>query len=123
MNRKVGSKILTKLGFEPDIRTSGPEAIEACHARDYDLVFMDIEMPEMDGVEACRRIRAELDAQRCPQIVALTANALATDRDRYLADGFDDYLSKPIDIDALVGCLHRAGDRAKLTGGESDGRQ
>ncbi|MDW4551672.1 ATP-binding protein [Defluviimonas sp. D31] len=121
MNRKVGGKILSRLGFEPDLRASGTEAVEACRGRDYDLVFMDIEMPEMDGVEACRRIRAQMTARHCPQIVALTANALATDQEKYLADGFDDYLSKPIDIDALVACLHRVGDRARLEGGDSDG--
>jgi len=121
MNRKVGGKILSKLGFEPDLRASGLEAIEACRGHDYDLVFMDIEMPDMDGVEACRNIRAEVDPPRCPQIVALTANALTTDREKYLADGFDDYLSKPIDLDALVAVLHRVGARAKLKGGEQDG--
>ena len=113
LNQKVGGKILSHLGFNPEICTNGAEAVEACRKASYDLVLMDIEMPEMDGVEACRKIRGQCAPANRPQIVALTANALPTDREEYLAKGFDDYLSKPIEIEMLIDCLHRVGENLK----------
>ena len=101
INRKVGRKILSRLGYDPVIVGSGEEAIDACRNGDFHIVLMDIEMPEMDGIAATERIRAALPEERVPYIVALTANALSTERENYLRSGMDDYLSKPIDVDAL----------------------
>lgn len=102
INRKVASKILQKIGHEPDVVESGALAIEQVRAKEYDVVLMDIEMPEMDGVTATKLIHEALDPVQRPYIVALTANAMASERETYLRSGMDDYLSKPIDVDALV---------------------
>jgi signal transduction histidine kinase/DNA-binding response OmpR family regulator len=111
MNRKVGLKVLNRLGYAPDLAEDGPQAISACTAKAYDLVLMDIEMPGMTGIEASRRIRNELGA-RSPYLVALTANAMTGDRERYLAEGMDDYLSKPLRLEVLVEVLGRGAARS-----------
>ena len=108
INQKVGRKILMRLGFEPTVVGSGEEAIDACRGDAFDIVLMDIEMPEMDGVTATRRIRETLPAGETPYIVALTANAMHSERETYLRSGLDDYLSKPIDVEALSASLFAA---------------
>ncbi|MEM8802144.1 MAG: response regulator, partial [Pseudomonadota bacterium] len=108
MNRKIGAKVLKRLNFEPEIVASGADAIAACEIRDFDVIFMDIQMPEMDGVTATAELRKRLPPGQQPYIVALTANAMAEHRDSYLRSGMDDYLSKPIDIDELIKCLDRS---------------
>jgi signal transduction histidine kinase/DNA-binding response OmpR family regulator len=108
INRKVGKKILTKLGYQPEIVSSGFEAIEQCQANDFDVVLMDIEMPDLDGISASNEIRKRIPVNRMPYIIALTANAMSNERESYLQSGMDGYLSKPIDIPALVGSLHDA---------------
>ncbi|MEE9334740.1 MAG: response regulator [Granulosicoccaceae bacterium] len=110
INRKVGKKILMKLGFDPLLVNSGADAITACKARSFNVVFMDIEMPELDGVTATAMLRSIIPAKKMPYVVALTANAMASDRESYLRSGMDDYLSKPIDTDKLSDCLERATD-------------
>jgi CheY-like chemotaxis protein len=85
----------------------GVEALDAVRQHLYDVVLMDMQMPEMDGLETTRRIRAEVSATRQPHIIALTANALQGDREACLQAGMDDYLSKPIEVDALVLALRR----------------
>ena len=106
-NRKLGSKILGRFGYQIDLASDGRQAFEACMQTSYDLVLMDVEMPEMDGVEATTAIRRDIPAPH-PQIVALTANAMTGDRERYIAAGMDDYLSKPIKLEELQVCLERA---------------
>lgn len=108
INRKVGSKILKRLGYEATVVTSGAEAIEACRERDFHIVLMDIEMPDMDGITAANHIRDLLPEERVPFIAALTANAINSERDAYLEAGMDGYLSKPIDIAALGETLNEA---------------
>lgn len=122
INRKIGGKILKRLSFAPTIVDSAAEAIAACDATDFDVVFMDIEMPHMDGVTATAELRKRLPPERHPYIVALTANAMAQDRESYLRSGMDDYLSKPIDIDALTQCLDRATEfhRQRTTQNDSE---
>ena len=110
INRKVGKKILVQLGFDPVLVTSGSGAIAACEAKSFDVVFMDIEMPELDGVTATSMLRDAMPAEKMPYIVALTANAMASDRESYLRSGMDDYLSKPIETAKLSDCLERATD-------------
>lgn len=101
INRKVGSKILSRMNISADVACSGQEAIELSKNKVYDLVLMDIEMPDMDGLEASTNIRADKETKDMPYIVALTANAMAEERERYLNSGMDGYLSKPIDLDLL----------------------
>lgn len=108
INRKIGSKILKRLGFEAVVVNGGAEAIAAFSDTAFDVVFMDIEMPGMDGVTATSKLHAQLGDDRHPYVVALTANAMVSDRESYLQSGMDDYLSKPIDIQQLTQCLRRA---------------
>ncbi len=108
INRKVATKILQNKGVVPDVVASGAEAVLQAKIKNYDVILMDIEMPEMDGITATGHIHDALDPGERPYIVALTANAMASERDTYLQSGMDDYLSKPIDIEALVATLHTA---------------
>lgn len=86
---------------------SGSDALAGLAARPPDLILLDISLPEMDGTEVLRRIRAQAALARLP-VIALTAHAMAGDRERYLAEGFDDYVTKPIlDEDVLLGAIER----------------
>ena len=100
INQKVGRKMLEQLGYVADLAGNGRQALAALDESTYDLVLMDIQMPEMDGLEAMRQIRARMGPQ-APYLVALTAEALEGDRERFLASGFDNYLSKPLQAAAL----------------------
>ena len=106
VNQKVALKILDRMGYRADVASNGKEAVEAVKRQPYDVVLMDVQMPEMDGVEATTRIR-ERQGENRPWIIALTANALQGDKDKYLGVGMDDYLSKPIKLEELSGALSR----------------
>ncbi len=108
VNQKVALKLLSRLGYRADLAGNGIEVIEALERQTYDLIFMDIQMPEMDGDEATKQVRARWAQDRQPFIVAMTAHALEGDREKYLARGMDDYISKPISVDALVTALEKA---------------
>lgn len=108
VNQKVGLRMLDRLGYRADVASNGLEGVEAAHRQDYDVIFMDVQMPEMDGLDATRAIRREIDPARQPRIVAMTAHALEGERERFLAAGMDDYLSKPVQLDAIVEALERA---------------
>ena len=105
MNQKLALRLLSQMGYRADLAANGFEAIEAVERQTYDLVLMDVQMPEMDGLEASRQITARRSAEQRPRIVAMTANAMQGDREQCLAAGMDDYLSKPIRVDALVQAL------------------
>ncbi|TIV92159.1 MAG: response regulator, partial [Mesorhizobium sp.] len=108
-NRKLGFKVLERLGYRAELAGDGQSAISSYAEGRHDIILMDIEMPDMDGVKATRLIRASGSReQRQPYIVALTANAMAGDRERYLDAGMDDYLSKPLRVEELVASLKRA---------------
>ena len=94
LNQKVALTMLSSLGYEADIANNGVEAVEAVKKKAYDLVFMDVQMPKMDGLEATRTIRAQSIQQ--PYIVAMTAHAMQGDREECLSAGMSDYISKPI---------------------------
>jgi two-component system sensor histidine kinase/response regulator len=109
-NQKVIIVWLNKLGCSVDIARNGKEAVEMAASRSFDAILMDCEMPVMDGFEATRRIR-EMEGRRIP-IIALTANAMEGERERCLAAGMDDYLSKPVRVDELFKKIRRwIGDR------------
>jgi signal transduction histidine kinase/DNA-binding NarL/FixJ family response regulator len=101
MNRKVAVNLMKRNGFTPDLTASGAETIERMRKEQYDIVFLDHMMPEMDGVETLKRLKKEKLIPEGTVLIALTANAVSGARERYLAAGFDGYLSKPIEGDAL----------------------
>ena len=105
VNQKVALGILERLGYRADVAANGLEVLEALKRQPYDLVLMDIQMPEMDGLEATRCIREQADTLQQPRIVAMTANALQGDRERCLSAGMDGYISKPVRITELVKTL------------------
>ncbi len=108
-NQKVARRMLGKFGYSVDIAGSGADALTALNEKPYDLVFMDVEMPEMDGLETTREIRTRGGLQVQPRIVAMTAYATQADRDRCLAAGLDDYVSKPVRPSELEAALMRCG--------------
>jgi CheY-like chemotaxis protein len=107
VNQKVAKRVLTHLGYEVEIVNNGVEAIKAIAEKSYDLILMDIQMPEMDGLETTRYIRKqELESQLPPiAIVAMTANATDDDQNVCRDAGMSDYISKPIQIDKLKNML------------------
>ncbi len=108
INQKVALRMLEKLGYRADVASNGIEALEALEWQRYDLVLMDVQMPEMDGIEATQRIRERWPAEQQPRIVAMTAHSLEGDRERLIESGMDDYISKPVQFEQLVAALTRA---------------
>ena len=115
INQIVTKKMLDKLGYRAEVAANGKEVLQALEARAYDVIFMDVQMPEMDGLEATREIRQRWP-DGGPKIIAMTASALKGDREECLAAGMDGYISKPTRIgairDALEACSKRDGDQA-----------
>jgi PAS domain S-box-containing protein len=111
VNQKVALRLLAQMGYRADVAANGLEAIEALERQAYDVVLMDVQMPELDGFEASREINRRWPRGRRPRIVAMTANAMQGDRERCEAAGMDDYVSKPIRVDELVAALERCGRR------------
>ncbi len=109
LNQRLLLRLLARMGYRADVAGNGIEAVEAIERQPYDLIFMDMQMPEMDGIEATGAIRGRAGRAQQPRIIALTANATAEDRERCLVAGMDDYLSKPIQIPDLVAILERWG--------------
>lgn len=105
VNQKLAMKVLGKLGYKPDVAKNGKEVLEEVSKVNYDLILMDVQMPEMDGLEATRMIRLCLALQ--PVIVAMTANAMQGDREECINAGMEDYISKPVHIEELVIMLEK----------------
>jgi CheY-like chemotaxis protein len=108
VNQKLALRLLQQMGYRADLAANGVEAIECIERQRYDVVLMDVQMPEMDGLEASRRITAKWQPEERPRIVAMTANAMQGDREECLAAGMDDYVTKPIRVNALVEALTQA---------------
>ncbi|MGA2306745.1 MAG: response regulator [Acidimicrobiales bacterium] len=107
MNQLVSTKLLEKLGFAFDIANHGGEAVRAVEAKQYDAILMDCQMPEMDGYEATAEIRRLEGTARHTPIIAMTAAAMEGDRERCLDAGMDDYITKPVRLEAVAGVLQR----------------
>jgi CheY-like chemotaxis protein len=114
VNQKLALRLLSQMGYRADLASNGIEAIESIERRTYDVVLMDVQMPEMDGLEATRQITAKHPRHKRPRIVAMTANAMQGDREQCLAAGMDDYITKPIRVDRLVEALYRATSRREV---------
>jgi PAS domain S-box-containing protein len=110
INQKVATRILSQMGYRPDVVHNGVEVLQALDRQKYDVILMDIQMPEMDGLEATRRIRKEYTGTRRPWIIAMTANAMDSDRKNCFDAGMDGYLSKPVRIEALEAELTRSSE-------------
>jgi signal transduction histidine kinase/ActR/RegA family two-component response regulator len=111
VNQKLALRLLSQMGYRADVVVNGQLAIEAVERQPYDQVLMDVQMPEMDGLEASRRITAKSRTNDRPRIVAMTANAMQGDREECLAAGMDDYVTKPIRVEALVAALQACSPR------------
>ena len=107
VNQKVALRLLGQMGYRADVAANGLEAIEAVARQTYDVVLMDVQMPELDGFEASREINRRWPGGQRPRIVAMTANAMQGDRELCAAAGMDDYVAKPIRVEELVGALGR----------------
>ena len=108
VNQKVIVRLLARLGHRCDVVADGAEAVASVRRQPYDLVLMDVQMPEMDGLEATRQIRLDAGCHPAPRIVALTANAMEGDRETCLAAGTDGYLSKPVTLETVADAIAEA---------------
>ncbi|RZL88975.1 MAG: response regulator, partial [Variovorax sp.] len=106
VNQKLAMRLLQQMGYRADLASNGIEAVESVQRQPYDVVLMDVQMPELDGLDATRQICTLLKAPQRPHIVAMTANAMQGDREMCMAAGMDDYLTKPIRVDRLVEALN-----------------
>jgi CheY-like chemotaxis protein len=108
VNQKVAQQMLARLGYRVDVAGNGEEVLQALERQHYDVVLMDVQMPEMDGLEATRRIHAQWPPEQLPYIVAMTAYALMGDAEKCLAAGMNDYISKPVQLEKLVNALEHS---------------
>jgi CheY-like chemotaxis protein len=111
INQQLALIILSKMGYAPAVAENGKEVLDRLQERPFDLIFMDIQMPGMDGLEATRIIRATQSVQ--PLIIAMTANASREDKDECLSEGMNDYLSKPVNLDEIIQVLEKWGRRVR----------
>ncbi len=107
VNQKLAMRLLEQMGYRADLASNGVEAVESVARQVYDVVLMDVQMPEMDGLEASRRITQDTAPHQRPRIIAMTANAMQGDREMCLAAGMDDYIAKPIRVPILIEALRQ----------------
>ena len=112
VNQRVEQLMLARMGYRADVAADGYEVLDALRRQRYDLILMDVQMPGMDGLEATRRLRAEMPAERQPRIIAVTASVLANQREACFAAGMDDFVGKPVGFAELRSALLRAGGQA-----------
>jgi signal transduction histidine kinase/CheY-like chemotaxis protein/streptogramin lyase len=121
VSQHVFQLLLERLGYQADVAANGREVLDACGRKSYDVVLMDLQMPEMNGFEATRRLRDDFPLEHRPVIVAMTAHALQGDRERCLAAGMDDYLAKPVQLPELEATLARIAGLRGVDGELPDG--
>jgi CheY-like chemotaxis protein len=112
VNQKLAMRILEQMGYRADVASNGIEAVESIERQVYDVILMDVQMPEMDGLDATRNIRNLTEVTQ-PHIIAMTANAMEGDREICIAAGMNDYVSKPIRVHELVEALLKAERKGK----------
>jgi CheY-like chemotaxis protein len=106
VNQKLALRLLEQMGYRADLASNGIEAVEAVERQSYDVILMDVQMPEMDGLEATRQIVAKWPDTH-PRVIGLTANAMQGDREMCIAAGMNDYITKPIRVNDLVVALYK----------------
>jgi signal transduction histidine kinase/CheY-like chemotaxis protein/HPt (histidine-containing phosphotransfer) domain-containing protein len=111
INQQLALSFLERLGYRADVAANGLEVLMSLRRQPYDVVLMDVQMPEMDGLEATRRIRQDFAAEAQPRIIAMTANVMKEDRETCLAAGMEDYISKPVQVGELVAALSKCQPR------------
>jgi signal transduction histidine kinase/CheY-like chemotaxis protein len=111
VNQKLALRLLQQMGYRADLASNGIEAVESVQRQTYDVVLMDVQMPELDGLGATRQICALQGAERRPHIVAMTANAMQGDQEACIAAGMDDYVTKPIRVERLIEALNNVPPR------------
>jgi len=112
INQLLAKQMLDRMGYQPDLAISGLEVLDFLERRRYDIVLMDVQMPEMDGLEATREVRRRWPQSEQPVVIAMTANAMEEDRKRCMEAGMDDYISKPIQVAQLQAALEKWGERS-----------
>ncbi|HVN54743.1 MAG TPA: response regulator [Anaerolineaceae bacterium] len=115
VNQKVAICTLERLGYRADVAANGEEVLECLRRQPYDVVLMDAQMPEMDGVHTTQEIHRRWPSENQPRIIAMTAHAMEGDRDRFLSAGMDDYLSKPVRVEELIAVLEHSDARSRHT--------
>ena len=124
VNQKVVHQLLAHLGYRADVVASGAEVLDALERQNYDVILMDVQMPEMDGLEATRRLKARFGLATSPRVVAMTASAMLGDREKCLAAGMDAYVSKPVELDqvreVLIAVTRGTDVRPIAVGGDTD---
>jgi CheY-like chemotaxis protein len=118
-NQKLALRLLARMGYQADVAANGLEVLEALDRQIYDVVLMDVQMPELDGLEATRRLRRGFPKARQPHVIAMTANAMQGDREMCLAAGMDDYVGKPIRVEELVAALSKSRPLEREQGAEA----
>ncbi|MDH4137667.1 MAG: response regulator, partial [Anaerolineae bacterium] len=119
VNQKLALRLLERMGYRADVAGNGLEAIESLRRQSYDVVLMDVQMPEMGGLEATRAICREWPRQQRPRIIAMTANVMKEDREVCLAAGMDDYIGKPVRVEELVSALRKCRPFEETQGSET----
>jgi signal transduction histidine kinase/CheY-like chemotaxis protein len=118
VNQKLALRFLNRLGYRADVAANGLEVLSALSRQRYDVVLMDVMMPELDGLATTRRIQVDYPVERRPRVIAMTANAMAEDREECLAAGMDGYISKPIQVDELIRALIQCRPAQIAVGGD-----
>jgi len=124
VNQKVVQQLLAHLGYRADIVASGVEVLDALERQNYDVILMDVQMPDMDGLEATRRLKARFGREAAPRVIAMTASAMLGDREKCLAAGMDAYVSKPVELDqiraVLIAVSQGTGTQPSAAGEDAD---
>jgi PAS domain S-box-containing protein len=117
VNQRVAALLFQRMGYELEIVSNGQEVLDKVARERFDLIFLDVQMPVMDGLDCARRLCATYEAGERPWMIAMTANALDGDREICLRAGMDDYMSKPVSVQAITGCILRGAQARRVTQG------